>query len=74
MTTAPTFQPQSPTFALLAAAGSYSLTVVVVGPRGSLETVDHLTDTLDSRFDTGQCEILLQGISPWQLSVDDFLF
>lgn len=48
--------------------------MVVVGPRGSLEAVDHLTDTLDSRFDTGQCEILLKGISPWQLSVDDFLF
>ena len=38
------------TFAVLAAAGSDSLTVVAVGPRGSLEMVDHLTDTLDSRF------------------------
>jgi len=37
-------------FAVLAAAGSSSLSVLLIGPGGALEATDHVIDTRDTRF------------------------
>ena len=57
---------QGQTYAILAAAGSNTLTVFRVGNDGTLTATDHLIDTLDSRFG-GVSQLTTARYGDWQL-------
>ncbi len=61
-----TVELQGQTYAILAAAGSNTLTVYRVGSDGSLSATDHLIDTLDSRF-AAVSQLTTARYGDWQL-------